>query len=311
MSLIDPDRLPAALRELAPVVEARFAPEAHGHMARWREALGALPPLEVTAVNLGDRVTVEGAASARERQRLAELLMAFHPWRKGPFRLFGLDIDTEWRSDWKWQRVRPHLAPMDGHEALDVGSGNGYFGWRMLEAGARRVVGVDPTLVFCMQHLAVNRYIDSAANLVLPLRFEELPPAAFDSVFSMGVVYHRRDPEEHVARLFAHTRPGGQVVLESLVVPGPEPLRPPGRYARMRNVHVLPTPGLLTEWLARAGFVEARVVDVTPTTVEEQHPTAWMRFESLEHALDPADPGRTVEGHPRPVRAVAAARKPV
>ncbi len=311
MSPIDPNRLPVALRRLAPTLEARFAPSAHGHMSRWLGALRALPELQVSAVDLGDRVTVEGAASPQDRQRLAELLMVFHPWRKGPFRLFGLDIDTEWRSDWKWQRVRPHLAPMDGHEVLDVGSGNGYFGWRMLEAGARRVVGVDPTLLFCMQHQAVSRYIDGTANLVLPLRFEELPPATFDSVFSMGVVYHRQEPEEHVARLFAHTRPGGQVVLESLVVPGPEPLRPPGRYARMRNVRVLPTAELLTEWLVRAGFVEARVVDVTPTSLEEQHPTAWMRFESLEHALDATDPSRTVEGHPRPLRAVAAARKPV
>jgi tRNA (mo5U34)-methyltransferase len=78
----------------------------------------------------------------------------------------------------------------------------------------------------------------------------------------------------------------------------------------MRNVWTIPTPALLADWLAQAGFDDVRVVDVTPTTTGEQHATDWMRFESLADALAP-DGKTTVEGLPAPVRAVAVARKPV
>jgi tRNA (mo5U34)-methyltransferase len=308
--LIDPALLPPDLEPVAALVTERLSPAGHGDLPRWRAALDELPDLHGERISMGDTVTVSGAATDAERARLQAALMQLHPWRKGPFALFDVRIDTEWRSDWKWRRVLPHLAPLAGHRVLDVGCGNGYFGWRMLEAGAAHVVGVDPTLLFCLQHLAVRRYMVTDANLVLPLRFEELPAAGFDSVFSMGVVYHRRDPQEHADRLFRHTRPGGQVVLESLVVEGPEPLRPGERYARMRNVWRIPTPRLMVEWLARAGFRDVRLVDVTRTTSGEQRTTPWMRFESLAEALAP-DGSATVEGHPAPVRAVAVGVKPV
>jgi len=302
-----------AWRTLASLVESRFAPDAHGDMPRWLAALAALPQLSTSRTLLGDRVTVEGHISAEQRARLIDALRQLHPWRKGPFSLFDVDIDTEWRSDWKWRRVRPHVDALAGARVLDIGCGNGYFGWRMLEAGARLVLGVDPTLLFCMQHRAINRYVDSDATWVLPMGVEELPEpdilGGFDVVFSMGVVYHRRDPEAHVRGLFQHTRRGGQVVLESLVVKHRGPLRPQGRYARMRNVHIVPDTDLLLAWLSEAGFDDPRIVDVTATGLDEQRTTDWMRFESLQQALDPGNPERTVEGYPRPVRAIAIARK--
>ncbi len=272
--------------------------------------MAALPDLEAEQAALSDRVTVSGSASEDERRDLRESLMQLHPWRKGPFSLFEVDIDCEWRSDWKWMRVLPHLDSLVGRRVLDVGCGNGYYGWRMLEAGATAVFGVDPTLVFCMQHLAVSRYLTDTPNWVLPLRFEQLPQHQFDTVFSMGVIYHRRDPADHARRLAEFTRPGGQVVVESLVVEHGRSLKPVGRYARMRNVHVVPTPKRLARWLRDAGFVDPELVDLTPTTVAEQRATTWMRFESLEDALDPHIPNRTIEGHPAPVRAVMVARKP-
>ncbi len=297
-------------RQLAPDIDARLSPAGHGDFPRWEAALAALPDLRADAVELGDQVTVTGDASEDQRRDLRESLMQLHPWRKGPFRLFDVDIDCEWRSDWKWLRVLPHLDALPGRRVLDVGCGNGYFGWRMLEAGATAVLGVDPALVFCMQHLAISRYLTDRANWVLPLKFEDLPPHQFDTVFSMGVVYHRRDPAEHARRLATFTRPGGQVVLESLVVEHGKSLKPAGRYARMRNVHVVPTTKRLARWLKDAGFVNPELVDITPTTVAEQRATTWMRFESLEDALDLENPNRTVEGHPTPVRAIVVARKP-
>jgi len=303
--------LPEDLAGLEPLIADRLAPTAHGDMPTWRAALQALPELPVESVDFGPTVTVDGPADAAARQQLQAALAALHPWRKGPFRLFGVHIDTEWRSDWKWDRIAPHLDSLQGQRVLDVGCGNGYFGWRMLAAGAESVTGVDPTLVFCMQHRAVNRYLGEPANQVLPVRFEELPDATFDTMFSLGVIYHRRDPVEHAQRLQRHTRPGGQVVVESLVVAAPESLEPRGRYARMRNVWTVPSLAALTGWLDGAGLVDTRVVDVTPTTTGEQRSTAWMRFHSLAEALDPERPGLTVEGHPAPLRAVVVARKPV
>lgn len=281
-------------------------------MPAWQAALAALPDLPVTEVRYDDTVTVTGAADSAAVSQLDAALGALRPWRKGPFSLFGVHVDTEWRSDWKWSRVARHLP---GHRlanaaVLDVGCGNGYFGWRLLGAGARLVVGVDPTLLFCMQHQAIARYTNDARNSVLPLRFEELPATPFDVVLSMGVVYHRRDPVAHVAALAQCLAPGGTLVLESLITTRTADLLAPPRYARMRNVWHVPTPETLTAWVHSAGLVDIELADTSVTTVAEQRRTAWMTFDSLAEALDPGDATRTIEGLPAPERAIVLARKP-
>ena len=296
--------------EVAAHGAARLDQHRHGDLPRWRAALEALPAV-ATAARL-DRDMPELGTAVADSAQLGDILMRLHPWRKGPLCLGGVAIDSEWRSDWKWRRVAPHVE-LEGHRVLDIGCGNGYYGWRMLAAGARLVLGVDPTLVFVMQWLACRHFAGPLPNYVLPLAAEELPPGrpGFDAVFSMGVLYHRREPGEHLATLRRCLRPAGQLVLESLVLPAgreDEVLEPCGRYARMGNVHAVPGAKRLRHWLEAAGFGDVRVVDVSPTTPSEQRQTPWMRFESLAQALDPADPKRTVEGHPAPVRAVLVAR---
>ena len=216
--------------------------------------------------------------------RVREQLLKLHPWRKGPLELAGVRIDTEWRSDWKWNRIQPHLD-LSGQRILDIGCGNGYFGLRMLADGAKRVVGIDPTLVFVMQWLAMQKLCPGPNNFVLPLGIEDLPKdtTGFDSVFSMGVLYHRRNPVEHLQQLKRLARPGGQIVLETLVLEGrgKETLMPAGRYARMRNVHAIPTLATLLDWLEEAGLAGTKVLDVSKTTTDEQRSTEWMTFESL------------------------------
>jgi tRNA (mo5U34)-methyltransferase len=302
---------PDALR---PLVAAALDPAGHGDLPTWQRLLAELPVLTPSRVDLDQDCLGIGEAdelAPGQRQALAEQLMTLHPWRKGPFCLFGVHIDTEWRSDWKWERVRGAVDLRD-KRVLDVGCGNGYYGWRMLGAGARLVVGIDPTLRYVMQYAALAHFIGPVANYVLPLRLEQLPTGSggFDTVFSMGVLYHRRDPLEHLACLKDHLRPGGQVVVESLVVdrPGAVTLRPEGRYAKMKNVWAIPSVASLVGWMRAAGFGEVTTVDVTRTTKEEQRATGWMRFESLADFLDPNDPDRTIEGHPAPCRAVLTAR---
>lgn len=281
--------------ELLPLVGERLGERGHGDFPAWRDTLEAL-----------DR-----CADDREHEAL---LLKLAPWRKGPFELGAVTIDAEWRSDLKWQRVAAAITPLEGRRVLDVGCGNGWYALRMLDAGADRVIGIDPTLLFVVQFEAIRRLTGQRGAHVLPLRLEELPPGAraFDTTFSMGVLYHRRAPGEHLEALRGTLRPGGELVLETLVLPGEhrEVLVPEGRYARMRNVWHLPTVPALLEWLDEAGFQAARVADVCRTTPAEQRPTRWMPFESLEHALDPDDPSRTVEGLPAPTRAVVIARAP-
>nr|WP_303900859.1 tRNA 5-methoxyuridine(34)/uridine 5-oxyacetic acid(34) synthase CmoB [Thiohalomonas denitrificans] len=291
-------------------VKAALDPASHGDLRFWQAALNALPRISPSSVELTAdclRIGDSTQLSLGQRELLIERLKAFHPWRKGPFCLFGIHLDTEWRSDWKWNRLRDALV-LKGKRILDVGCGNGYYGWRMLGDGADLVVGVDPTLRFVMQYAALSRFIGPVPNYVLPLRLEELPEGngGFDTVFSMGVLYHRRDPLEHLTQLKAHLGEGGQVVLETLVIQGEAKaiLAPEGRYAKMRNVWNIPSVTTLKDWMRKAGLRDVRTIDVTPTTVEEQRPTEWMTFHSLPHFLDPRDAKRTVEGYPAPIRAV-------
>lgn len=293
--------------------QRRLAHHPHGDLPRWRAALDRLPGVGISAEL--DRAAPELGAPAADSGALRAALLELHPWRKGPFRLGGVTIDSEWRSDLKWRRVAPHVD-LRGQRVLDIGCGNGYYGLRMLGAGARLVVGVDPTLLYVMQWLALRHFGGDLPNYVLPFGAEDLPegapdgPGAFDTVFSMGVLYHRRDHLQHLRRLRSWLRPRGRLVLETLVLPaGSEDqlLRPAGRYARMPNVRGVPGTNRLAGWLAEAGYREVKLLDVAPTDVTEQRSTPWMRFESLEQALDPANPRLTVEGHPAPARALVLA----
>ncbi len=294
----------------------RFEDNPHGDVQRWHKALSQLPELGNTTVDLNQPAITLRADTAEgvSREPLEAALRGLMPWRKGPFDFFGIPIDTEWRSDWKWDRVAPHLANLEGRRVLDVGCGSGYHCWRMLGAGARRVIGIDPGLLFLFQFLSVKRYLPDAPVDLLPVRMEDLPAKleTFDTTFSMGVLYHRRSPIDHLLELKDTLRRGGELVLETLVVDGPEgySLVPEDRYGQMRNVWFLPSCDTLLRWLDRAGYRNARMVDVTATTTEEQRATDWMRFQSLADFLDPEDPSKTVEGYPGPKRATVIAEKP-
>lgn len=300
------------------------APEQHGSLSGWIDAYRRLPEIAVLGFDAsGPVVHVQGMPTAGQPAELTAALRAFHPWRKGPFQFFDQFVDTEWRSDWKWARVAPHLD-LRNRTVLDVGCGNGYYGWRMLAAGASLVVGLDPFLLYVMQFEAMNRYAlpalaaDRANGIqpqsihgVLPLGDDDLPQRLefFDVAFSMGVLYHRTSPIDHLQKMGSTLRPGGTLVLETLIVEGDNlsVLVPEDRYAKMRNVWFLPTVPMLLRWLRRAGFRNARVVDVTRTTTQEQRRTDWMTFESLSEFLDPTDSSRTIEGDPAPIRALILA----
>ncbi|KKF35783.1 tRNA 5-methoxyuridine(34)/uridine 5-oxyacetic acid(34) synthase CmoB [Erwinia tracheiphila] len=287
----------------------------HGHFKNWDRAVEYLPLMQPETLDLLHSVSAESSQlSERQRDGIEKLLRNLMPWRKGPYSLYGVHIDTEWRSDWKWERVLPHISPLAGRTILDVGCGSGYHMWRMIGAGAHLAVGIDPMQLFLCQFEAVRKLLgnDQRAHL-LPLGIEQLPELkVFDTVFSMGVLYHRRSPFDHLLQLRNQLVSGGELVLETLVVEGDERavLVPGERYAQMRNVWFIPSTAALKSWLEKCGFVDVRIADYSLTSTEEQRRTSWMASESLAEFLDPQDNSKTVEGYPAPLRAVLVARKP-
>ena len=302
---------------LAQQIADGLCQERYGDLARWLRALQALPSLQATAVHL-DTSRVGASCSnppaATVTAQLRTALQELHPWRKGPFELFGVHIDTEWRSDWKWERLQSHIDALHARRVLDVGCGSGYHCWRMLGVGAAEVIGIDPTPLFVVQFWALQKYLQRDNIWVLPVSIEQVPDKlqAFDTVFSMGVLYHRRSPLDHLQELKDCLRPGGQLVLETLVIEGAlgTTLLPEGRYARMGNVWFLPSVATLLSWLRKLGYVDPQLVDVGVTTTQEQRSTEWMRFHSLANFLDPDDASKTIEGYPAPRRAIVTARAP-
>ena len=179
---------------------------------------------------------------------------------------------------------------------LDIGCGNGYFGWRMLGAGADAVVGIDPTLVFCMQHRAVQRLLDYPNHWVLPLGVEDIPAShRFDWVLSMGVLYHRKNPQEHIKQMYALTEDGGKCVMETLVVDAADSLYPQDRYARMRNIGVIPNLTDLRQWMTDAGYQNIELIDLSPTTTEED-PSLRIALPEPAATPDCAEQGRQDRG---------------
>ena len=286
----------------------------YGDLPQWKLALAQLPKITSSRNNLVEKVEIGTADDCDEKTRahLRLTLEALIPWRKGPYWIHRIHVDAEWRSDWKWDRVIPHLAPLKGRLILDVGCGNGYHCWRMLGEGAHRVIGIDPSPRFVVQFHMIKQLAGGHYPIdVLPVGIEELPEKlqAFDTVFSMGVFYHRKSPMDHLRELKEALRPGGQLVLETLVIDGTlgDVLVPEDRYAKMNNVWFLPSCETMLSWLRKMGFSNPRVVDVCKTTTEEQRSTDWMKFHSLPEFLHPNNPSLTAEGHPAPIRAVFVA----
>lgn len=297
------------------IVENAFRKDHHGDAPRWQDILKNLPVCTASRIYLHhSAITVEGKVGEETQQRIEKLLRELRPWRKGPYDLYGVYIDSEWRSDKKWQRLENHIHPLENRVVLDVGCGNGYHVWRMRGAGARLVVGIDPTLLNVVQFLAVQHFVGDHAVHVLPLGISDIPSSlrVFDTVFSMGVLYHRRSPLDHLIELKGCLRSGGELVLETLVIDGTlgEVLLPEDRYAQMRNVWFLPSCLTLESWLKRCGYKHIRLLSVVTTTPLEQRTTDWMPFQSLSNFLHPDHPEYTVEGLPAPKRAIFLAESP-
>ena len=312
--LLEPAKNEDWLKILPQQIAKAFNFSEHGTSAKWQSVIENLDlpqPSHYHFDNEGIQIGLAEDINPERQLRLRSELMTFHPWRKGPYDLFGIHIDSEWRSDWKWQRLKEHISPLQNRLVLDVGCGNGYHCWRMLGAGAKAVIGIDPTLINVMQFQLIKKLAGKFPIHLLPITLESIPDEIklFDSVFSMGVLYHRRSPIDHLLELKDTLRAGGELILETLIIEGNlgEILLPERRYAKMRNVWFLPSCETLVSWMVRCGFKNIRVVDINQTSIKEQRRTEWMQFHSLEQFLDAHDKNLTCEGLPAPKRVIIVA----
>ena len=292
-----------------------FLDHGKGNFLKFKTVLETIPDITPSKIILTGQTIVVGDEtdiSLDEKKILHKKLAQVCPWRKGPFALLGVDIDTEWQSWMKWDRLLPHLPRLTGRRILDIGSSNGYYMFRMARENPLFVLGLEPQSSFYYQYLIIQKFLHQENVFCLPIPHDQLPKMDqyFDLVFCMGVLYHRKSPIEMLKDIHDSLRTGGEIVLENLVIDSKTNicLFPRNRYAKMRNVFFIPDLLTMESWLERAGFDHIRCVDVTKTTSEEQRKTEWIQTESLKDFLDPKDPGKTVEGYPAPVRAIFIAR---
>ena len=184
-----------------------------------------------------------------EIEKLAKMMK---PWRKGPFKINNLFIDTEWRSYIKWNIIKPHLN-LENKDVLDVGCNNGYYMFRMLEMKPKSITGFDPSALFNLQFEFINKFIKSDIEYKL-LGVEHIPyyPKKFDTIFCLGVLYHRPDPITMLKELKAGLNKGGEVILDTLIIEGEDEIAlSPIRYQKMKNVYFIPTLKALYNWIEK------------------------------------------------------------
>jgi len=262
-----------------------------------------------------DAVTIGTAddISPEDRQRVKQVLRGFMPWRKGPFSIFDIAIDAEWRSHRKWNRIIPELPDLDGKIVGDIGCNNGYYMFRMVPANPRFVLGFEPYV----QHFYTFQTLNGFArkkNLqieLLGIEHMQLFPNCFDVLFCLGIIYHRRSPVDALDDLFRALKPGGTLIIESQAIADEEPvaLFPEKTYAKVPGTWFVPTASCLENWLIRSGFSNVKQFCMHPMNSNEQRKTDWMVFESYDDFIHPDNPSLTIEGYPAPWRVFFSAEK--
>jgi tRNA (mo5U34)-methyltransferase len=263
------------------------------------------------AVKLGSPDELSG----QDREKVYKAMRDFMPWRKGPFEVFGIEIDAEWRSERKWNRALPELPDLRGKVVADIGCNNGYYMFRMAPYAPKLVIGFEPYLQHYYTFKTLNGFAGSK-NLVCELLGVEhiaLFRKSFDVVFLMGILYHRSSPVEVLREIRTAMQPGGVLIVESQGIPGKEPwaLFPGQRYAKVPGTYFVPTEACLANWLSRAGFTEVKIFHKHPMSSQEQRRTEWMVFESYADFIDKDNPSLTMEGYPAPIRVFARAENPL
>ena len=283
-----------------------FGQKKDKRIENWISLLSKIPSLEDTKSDLLSGVIIKGKCNGSDEEVIENLLSELLPWRKGPFKVNNTFIDSEWRSNLKWDRFLELDLDLKDKTILDVGSGNGYYAFRMLGLEAEAILCLEPNLTHFSQFLAINHFIRTNKIRMLPERLEalEMKETHFDVVFSMGLLYHQRDPSKHLNSLSNRMKEGGQLVIETIVASNEygDYLEPKGPYASMPNVHFVHTNKGFTDLAEKEGLRVISNSTEVQTTLNEQRRTKWMPFKSYESAVLETHQDITVENFPAPKR---------
>lgn len=278
----------------------------------YQEAIKALPRFDNIEVQLGDKVEVQiPNLSQEEAAQIKETALLMKPWRKGPFGINELFIDSEWQSQIKYNLLEPHFD-LQGKVVGDIGCNNGYYLFRMLTHNPKKLIGFDPSAIYYSQFMFMNHFINSDITYeLLGVEHVEFYEHKFDVLFCLGVLYHRSDPVMMLKSLYKGLEKGGELILDTFMIDGDEEtcLTPKDRYSKIPNIYFVPTVPALINWCHRAGFSQVEILETMVTEHHEQRKTEWIETQSLEDFLDPNDPTKTVEGYPAPKRVYIKALK--
>ena len=278
----------------------------------YQEAIKNLPSHDDVEVTLSDTVQIDiPNLSEEEALQIKETALLMKPWRKGPFGINELFINSEWQSQIKYNLLEPHFN-LEGKIVGDIGCNNGYYLFRMLGQKPKKLIGFDPSAIYYSQFQFLNHYIDSdIVYELLGVEHVEFYEHKFDTLFCLGVLYHRSDPVAMLKSLFKGLNRGGELILDTFMIDGEEEmcLTPRDRYSKIPNIYFVPTVPALINWCHRAGFESVEVLETMVTEVNEQRKTEWIDTQSLEDYLDPNDKTKTVEGYPAPKRVYIKAMK--
>ena len=250
---------------------------------------------------LDDSVRLEIPNFTKE---IEDIAIALKPWRKGPFHLNELFIDSEWRSFVKFNILKSHLSLKDKVIA-DVGCNNGYYMFKMLEYEPRSIIGFDPSELAFLQFSFINHFAKSDIKFEIA-GVESLPSygVKFDTIFCLGVLYHRSDPIKCLKELKSALNPNGEIFIDTMYIDRDDEmvLSPDTSYSKIPNISFIPSIKALQNWAKRAKFKSFEILATKDTDSFEQRKTKWIDSQSLEDFLDPNDSSKTVEGYPAPKR---------
>lgn len=306
---------PTRLRQVLEEKSAWINQDKKGFI-RYRRPLQTVHNLRASSCDFsGDvvRIGTPDDLKQADRQQVYEVLRGYMPWRKGPFSVFGVDIDAEWRSERKWRRIVPELPSLKGKVIADVGCNNGYYMFRMIDHQPEFVLGFEPYVQHYFTFQTLNTFAEQSNLQVELLGIEHLSlfPECFDVIFCLGIIYHRPSPVDALRDLLAALKPEGWLFIETQAIPGTQPvaLFPRNTYAKVPGTWFVPTAPCLHNWVARVGFREIKVFCEHPMSSREQRKTSWMNFESYEDFIDKDNPALTIEGYPAPRRVFLKAKK--
>lgn len=264
---------------------------------------------ELKALNLACNFSLDDSVNlstnSQAKDEILTITKKLKPWRKGPFKIDDLFIDTEWQSFIKFNILKPFMNEISQKCVADIGCNNGYYMFKMLEFNPAKLIGFDPSIKYRLQFELINALAKTPIKYEL-LGVEDLPNYGlkFDVIFCLGVIYHRSDPIKMLKDLKAGLNKNGVVFLDTMYIEDEREIAlvPNKTYSKIPNIYFVPSISALKNWCERAGFKEFEVLATKKTDENEQRKTEWIDSFSLENFLDPKDKNLTIEGYEAPKR---------